>query len=93
MDRLAELLHKNFDEYKEALSRQSSNVIFEKSYETAIKSEITEYCDFDDILSVDALNSLLEMDNPLEFLYQKYLDSDNANIVNELVSVFKELQT
>lgn len=91
MDKLTQLLHKNFDEYKENLLKQNNEIIFEKSYETAIKSEIIDYCDFDNILSGDILNNLLEMNDPLEFLYQEYLNSDNANIVNELVSVFEEL--
>lgn len=91
MDKSSEILGQNFDEYKKFLLSQNNKIIFDKSYETAIKKEIAGYCDFEDILSDDIIANLLIIDNPLDFLYEEYLRCDTATITNELNVVFKEL--
>lgn len=90
MDKLIELLHSNFEKYKENLLLNNNEIIFDKSYETAIKYEIANFCEFD-LLNEKILNELMDMNNPLEFLYQEYLESDNVNIVNELNILFENL--
>lgn len=90
LSKLIEILKQNFEEYKKEILNQDIEVIFDKSYETTIKNEITEYCDFDD-LSDDTIERLLAMNNPLEFLYQEYLNCDTTNIINEINVVLKEL--
>ena len=90
MDKLIELLHSNFEKYKENLLLEDNEFIFDKSYETAIKYEIVNFCEFD-LLNEKILNELMDMNNPLEFLYQEYLESDNVNIVNELNILFENL--
>lgn len=90
MDKLIKLLHSNFEKYRENLLLTDNKTIFDKSYETAIKYEIANFCEFD-LLNEKILNELMDMNNPLEFLYQEYLESDNVNIVNELNILFENL--
>lgn len=90
MDKLIELLHSNFEKYRENLLLADNETIFDKSYETAIKYEIANFGDFD-LLNKKILNELMNMNNPLEFLYQEYLESDNVNIINELNILFENL--
>ena len=90
MDKLIKLLHSNFEKYRENLLLTDNETIFNKSYETAIKYEIANFCEFD-LLNEKILNELMDMNNPLEFLYQEYLESDNVNIVNELNILFENL--
>ena len=90
MDKLIKLLHSNFEKYRENLLLTDNETIFDKSYETAIKYEIANFCEFD-LLNEKILNELMDMNNPLEFLYQEYLESDNVNIVNELNILFENL--
>lgn len=90
MDKLIKLLHSNFEKYRENLLLTDNETIFDKSYETAIKYEIANFCEFD-LLNEKILNELMDMNNPLDFLYQEYLESDNVNIVNELNILFENL--
>ena len=90
MDKLIKLLHSNFEKYRENLLLTDNKTIFDKSYETAIKYEIANFCEFD-LLNEKILNELMDMNNPLDFLYQEYLESDNVNIVNELNILFENL--
>ena len=90
MDKLIKLLHSNFEKYRENLLLTDNKTIFDKSYETAIKYEIANFCEYD-LLNEKILNELMDMNNPLEFLYQEYLESDNVNIVNELNILFENL--
>lgn len=93
MDKLEILKRKlsdNFKQYEKTLLKQEPQNIYLMSYETAIKGEISNYIEFD-ILSPTIVDKLLKIDNPLEFLYQEYLNSDTANICNELTTLFESL--
>lgn len=93
MDKLNVLINKladNYADYTANLLKQDKITILLASYETAIKGEMTNYCNFG-ILSSDMIDKLLSMDNPLEFLYQEYLKSDVANIINEFTILFQSL--
>ena len=91
MDKLTEILLQNFDEYKEKLLQKDKDKIFSKSYETAIKTEIANYDDWSRVLSESTYDILIRMRHPLDFLYNEYLRSDSANIVNELILAFENL--
>lgn len=91
MDKLTEILLQNFDEYKEKLLQKDKDKIFSKSYEIALKTEITNYDDWNRVLSETIYDMLIRMRHLLDFLYNEYLRSDSANIVNELILVFENL--
>lgn len=86
MDKLEQLkdkLRENFMTYKKWILAQNINIVFEKSYETAIKYELSEFTNYN-YLNEKTLNNLADMNNPLDFLYQEYLKADGVNITNEL---------
>lgn len=87
---LKEKIESNYNNYESNLLKQDSMAIYMASYETAIKAEISNYCHLG-VLSEDIIDTLLKLDNPLEFLYQEYLNSDTANICNELTALFESL--
>lgn len=69
MDKLINKLNKEFDDYKGEILELQSTEIFDKSYETAIKTEIVCLIEENaDKLSDKLINKLLECGNALEFL-------------------------
>ena len=96
MDKLIDKLNKEFDEYEGEILELQSTEIFDKSYETAIKAEmvclIENWEEVSGKLSDELLNKLLSCDNTLEFLYDEYIKTDSANILNELIAVINKLE-
>lgn len=93
MDKLIDKLHKEFDDYEGEILELQSTEIFDRSYETAIKTEIVCLIEENaDKLSDKLINKLLECGNTLEFLYDKYMEDDTANIINELATVIENLE-
>lgn len=74
---------KEFEEYKEDLSKKDISLIILKSYETAIKKEFVQ------IISNIPLNDqvtekLLSLEYPLDYIYNQYLDTESYDINYEL---------
>lgn len=92
MDKLDMLLKKvehEYEEYKKVLLSSSPNTVFDMSYETAIKTEIKSLLADGDILYNKDIDTLLSVDNTLDYLYQLYLDDDTANINCELKYLYE----
>jgi len=70
-------LAKEYLEYEDKLKQLTIQEIIEKSYETAIKNEMTYYFDPEsDYFNDDQIRILNKLDNPLNTLYQDWLDND-----------------
>ena len=73
-------LSEEFDKYLDEIRNLSIDDIIEKSYEITIKAEIVKtfyYYFMGDSEEFDAISML---DNPLDYFYQKWMDSDTENI-------------
>ena len=92
MDKLISKIEKEWLEYQSDILDMTKNEIFDKSYETAIKYELSELIGELSKLNSTQTEMLLEQENPLDYLYQRYIDDDALNICNELRIVFENLQ-
>lgn len=70
-------LYKEFDNYTDLLEKQDSNYAIEKSYETAIKSEIVDLFDPDvSEFNIEQIKYLNNRENVLDELYNIWINSD-----------------
>lgn len=86
-------LYKEYDEYTDYLEKQDVNYIIERSYETAIKSEIVdifdpEICKYDK----DTIKALLSLDNPLSSLYDIWINCDGDILELIYDNTYPEIQ-
>ena len=88
-EKLYKKVENEFNEYIKKLKKLPLDKIINKSYETAIKEEFKSLCYHEfNILSDNDVKYLLKKEQPLQTLYDCWLDS-NANI-NELLSTVIE---
>lgn len=96
MDKLIDKLNKEFDDYKGEILELQSTEIFDRSYETAIKTElvclIEGWEENSGTLSKELLDELLRCENALEFLYYEYIKDDTSNIMYELIQFLDKLE-
>ena len=91
MDKLIRKIEKEWLEYQNNILDMPKNAIFNRSYETAIKYELSELIGELSKLNSTQIEMLLEQENALDYLYQRYMDDDALNICNELRVVFENL--
>lgn len=89
-ERIQERLEKEFKTYKEHVLSLSSEEIFSKSYETAVKQEIASY--FAEWTSDEGLLEFLDKftgtEALLDYLYESWLDADGG-IDNEIFNTLE----
>lgn len=89
---LLECLESNFETFKNNLMEKDKEYIISRAYETAIKKELVALVEEEaESLSEVAIDDMLEMSNPLSYLYDEYLRDDSANVINELRNVINNL--
>lgn len=70
-------LAKEYLEYEDKLKQLSIQEIIEKSYETAIKQEMTYYFDSaSDYFNDEQIKVINKLEHPLDELYDDWLDND-----------------
>ena len=89
---LLERLESNFETFKNNLMEKDKEYIISRAYETTIKKELVALVEEEaDSLSEVAIDDMLEMSDPLSYLYNKYLRDDSSNVINELRNVINNL--
>lgn len=87
---LTERLVDELNEYKKKLLKLSAEEVLNKSYETALKDEIVCYISLNPIAK-SILDKIEKEKCPLDYLYQKYMKSDSANLYCEIQNLFDEM--
>lgn len=76
-EKLYDKLEKEYLEYIDKLKQLTVNEVIDKSYETAIKNEITYYFKpKSEYFNDDQIRVLNKFDNPLEEIYDDWLRND-----------------
>ena len=89
---LLERLESNFETFKNNLMEKDKEYIISRAYETTIKIELVALVEEEaDSLSEVAIDDMLEMSDPLSYLYNEYLRDDSSNVINELRNVINNL--
>ena len=89
---LLERLESNFETFKNNLMEKDKEYIISRAYETTIKKELVALVEEEaDSLSEVAIDDMLEMSEPLSYLYNEYLRDDSSNVINELRNVINNL--
>ncbi len=89
---LLERLESNFETFKNNLMEKDKEYIISRAYETTIKKELVALVEEEaDSLSEVAIDDMLEMSDPLSYLYNEYLRDDSSNVINELRNVINNL--
>lgn len=73
-------LSDEFDKYLDEIRNLSIDDIIEKSYETTIKTEIVKTFYYYFMGDGEELDAISMLDKPLDYFYQKWMDSDTENI-------------
>lgn len=84
LSKLLKKMEEEYAEYKLLLESCSPRKIIEKSYETAMKSEIIFAVSESSDLDEEGIKLLYDIEKPLDYLYSEWIDNDLS-----LMDVFK----
>ena len=90
-DKLFEKLKSNYEQYERDLLSKPKEAIYENSYKTTILNEIMNYVEFEEIDNTTC-EYLLELSNPLGWLYEEYLGNGSPNVYSVIESLFEYIQ-
>lgn len=88
-EQLKTRITKELEEFKKEWLEKPKEEIFNNAYKISIITDF-EYLDFEE-LEDEQLETLLEQDNILEFIYSEWMDSDGYNTFGVLDEFFKYL--
>jgi len=88
-------LEKELEDFKSKLKTKSPDEIIKSSYELVAKEDILTVFSLDGNFNLSQYQTLLKTKNPLNYLYQEWLDFDSLeiNYIQECISFAIEKQS